>query len=73
MFGTYSRFERFFSVKKGTLLLRAGYRAQDLSIAARMLYHLSYGGSTNHLVLNDVNSKSQVNKVDMVEFGYHGE
>ena len=26
-----------------------------------------------HLVLNDVNSKSQVDKVDMVEFGYHGE
>ena len=24
----------------------AGYRAQDLSIAGRMLYHLSYGGST---------------------------
>ena len=26
-----------------------------------------------HLILNDVNSKSQVDKVDMVEFGYHGE
>ena len=24
----------------------AGYRAQDLSIAGRMLYHVSYGGST---------------------------
>ena len=71
--------ERFYS---------AGYRAQDLSIAGRMLYHLSYGGSTQHfsqknfskniywkfhLVFNDVNSKSQVHKVDMVEFGYHGE
>ena len=38
----------------------AGYRAQGLSIAARMLYHLSYGGSTQlfkkfHLVLNEVN------------------
>ena len=26
-----------------------------------------------HLVLNDVNYKSQVDKVDMVEFRYHGE
>ena len=26
-----------------------------------------------HLVLNDANSKSQVDRVDMVEFGYHGE
>ena len=26
-----------------------------------------------HLVLNDVNSKSQVDKVDMAKFGYHGE
>ena len=26
-----------------------------------------------HLVLNDVNSKSQVDRVDMVEFSYHGE
>ena len=25
------------------------------------------------IVLNDLNSKSQVNRVDMVEFGYHGE
>ena len=25
-----------------------------------------------HLVLNDVNSESQVDKVDMVEFSYHG-
>ena len=24
----------------------AGYRTNDLSIAGRMLYHLSYGGST---------------------------
>ena len=29
--------------------------------------------SNFHLVLNDINSKSQVDKVDMVEFGYHGE
>ena len=74
----------------------AGYRAQGLSIAGRMLYHLSYGDSTKlfspivsplflfsqknfsniyckfHLVLNDVNSKSQVDRVDTVEFGYHG-
>ena len=27
----------------------------------------------SQLVLNDVNSKSQVNRVNMVEFGYHGE
>ena len=26
-----------------------------------------------HLVLNDVNYKSQVDKVDMLDFGYHGE
>ena len=26
-----------------------------------------------HLVLNDVNSKSQVDKVDIVDFRYHGE
>ena len=26
-----------------------------------------------HLVLNGVNSKSQVDRVDMVNFGYHGE
>ena len=26
-----------------------------------------------HLVLNDVNSKSQIDRVDMVEFGYHDE
>ena len=34
-----------FSVKKERFH-SAGYRAQDLSIAGRMLYHLSYGGST---------------------------
>ena len=26
-----------------------------------------------HVVLNDVNSEAQVDTVDMVEFGYHGE
>ena len=30
----------------------AGYRAQDLSIAGRMLYHLSYGGSTQFFSQN---------------------
>ena len=50
---------------------------EDLSIAGPMLYHLSYGGLNIywkfHPVLNDVNSKSRVDSVDMVEFGYHGE
>ena len=38
-------FKQFFLWKKERFH-SAGYRAQDLSIAGRLLYHLSYGGST---------------------------
>ena len=37
--------EQFF-LRKKERFHSAGYRAQDLSIAGQMLYHLSYGGST---------------------------
>ena len=38
--------EIFFFLWKKERFYSAGYRAQDLSIAGRMLYHLSYGSST---------------------------
>ena len=39
-------FEKKISVEKGTPTLGWVSSAQDLSIDGRMLYHLSYGGST---------------------------
>ena len=48
---TIVEFEQFFLWKKERFH-SAGYRAQDLSIPGRMIYHLSYGGSTKLFLQN---------------------
>ena len=47
----WSQWQKLFVIWKNFLCKKerfdsAGYRARDLSIAGRMLYHLSYGSST---------------------------
>ena len=70
-----------FSVKKGTQMIEHSTRnpkvlgsipsGVEAFLFSQKIFSNIYWKF--NLVLNYVNSKSQVDKVDMVEFGYHGE